>query len=76
MVGRKEDRRLLTGAACFVDDLHRPGMLHATILRSPHGHARIASIDVAAALAHPGVVDVVTARDLESPAPRIPMRAS
>src|SRR5262245_8440402 len=49
-------------------------MLHATVLRSPFGHARIGSIDVAEALAHPGVVDVVTARDLDAPAPRIPMR--
>ena len=39
---RKEDGRLLTGAARFVDDLAPPGALHATILRSPHAHARIA----------------------------------
>ncbi|MEA2424076.1 MAG: aerobic carbon-monoxide dehydrogenase large subunit, partial [Thermoleophilaceae bacterium] len=62
MVGRsvlrKEDRPLLTGAARFVDDVHRPGMVHATILRSPHAHARIESIDAGAARAAPGVLAV------------------
>jgi aerobic carbon-monoxide dehydrogenase large subunit len=71
---RKEDHRLLTGVACFVDDLHRPRMLHATVLRSTQGHARIAALDVAAARAHPGVVDVLTAGDLPPATPRIPMR--
>jgi CO/xanthine dehydrogenase Mo-binding subunit len=70
---RTEDRPLLTGAAQFVDDLHLPGSAYATVLRSPHAHAAIRSIDVGAARAHPGVVDVLTAADLPESA-RIPMR--
>ena len=42
---RKEDLPLLTGRSCFVDDLERPGALHAAILRSPHAHAGIVGID-------------------------------
>jgi CO/xanthine dehydrogenase Mo-binding subunit len=71
---RSEDQPLLTGRACFVDDLHRDGMLHATILRSPHGHARILGIDADAARAHPGVVAVFTADDLPDGQRPIPMR--
>jgi carbon-monoxide dehydrogenase large subunit len=71
---RKEDRPLLTGAARYVDDVHRPGMAHATILRSPHAHARIASIDASAARAAPGVLAVVAAEDLPGGGPEIPMR--
>ena len=50
-VPRTEDGRLLTGRALFVDDVVRPGMLHAAFLRSPHARARIAAIDAAAAQA-------------------------
>jgi CO/xanthine dehydrogenase Mo-binding subunit len=71
---RKEDRPLLTGKSCFVDDLRRPGALHAAILRSPHAHARIRSIDTAAALASPGVLDILTAADLPGDGVRIPIR--
>ena len=71
---RKEDRPLLTGAARFVDDVHRPGMLHASILRSPHGHARIVDVDTTAARARPGVAAVITAEDLGGGGPPIPMR--
>jgi len=71
---RKEDRRLLTGGSCFVDDFERPGALHAAILRSPHAHARIVEIDATAALEDERVVDVVTSDDLPHPLPRIPMR--
>ncbi|MFL5332485.1 MAG: molybdopterin cofactor-binding domain-containing protein, partial [Geminicoccaceae bacterium] len=63
-VTRNEDPRLLSGRALFVDDVELPGLLHATFLRSPHAHARILSIDTAAALARPGVVAVYTAEDL------------
>ncbi|MFQ6028876.1 MAG: hypothetical protein ACE5Q6_15440, partial [Dehalococcoidia bacterium] len=42
---RVEDPKLLTGQGCFVDDLHLPEMLYASVLRSPHAHARIRSID-------------------------------
>ena len=63
-VKRNEDARLLAGRAQFVDDVNRPGMLHAAFLRSPYAHARLRSIDVAPALAHEGVVAVYTAGDL------------
>ncbi len=61
---RKEDPRLLTGRGRYVDDLRLPGMLHATIVRSPHGHARIRGTDTSAARALPGVELVATAADL------------
>ncbi|WP_376091855.1 molybdopterin cofactor-binding domain-containing protein [Roseomonas sp. CCTCC AB2023176] len=63
-VTRNEDPRLLTGRALFVDDVNPQGLLHAAFLRSPHAHAEILSVDVAAARAHPGVVAVFTADDL------------
>jgi carbon-monoxide dehydrogenase large subunit len=63
-VKRNEDARLLAGRAQFVDDVALPGMLHAAFVRSPHAHARIVSIDAAAALGRPGVVAVYTAQDL------------
>ncbi len=63
---RKEDARLIRGLGDYCDDVRLPGMLHAAILRSPYAHARITSIDTSAALAHPQVVAVVTARDLEA----------
>ena len=54
----------VTGRARYVTDLAQPGMLYAALLRSPHAHARIRSIDVAAARAVPGVHAVVTSADL------------
>ena len=57
---RKEDPRFVRGRGRFVDDIHLPGMLHLAILRSPLAHARIHSIDVSAAEAHPKVKLVVT----------------
>jgi aerobic carbon-monoxide dehydrogenase large subunit len=71
---RKEDRPLLTGASCFVDDLNRPGALHAAVLRSPHAHARIHSIDATQARSGAGVTDVLTAAELPIPGLRIPIR--
>ncbi len=62
---RREDARLLRGLGRFLDDIaDPPGCLHAVFLRSPHPHARILGIDSAAALALPGVVAVLTGRDL------------
>lgn len=62
---RVEDAALLTGRGRFFDDLAAPAAcLHAAILRSPHAHARIRSIDVAAALALPGVVAIHDGRAL------------
>ncbi|MBB3601720.1 carbon-monoxide dehydrogenase large subunit [Mycolicibacterium sp. BK556] len=63
-VPRVEDTRLLTGHGTYVDDIVRPGMLHACFVRSPFAHARINSIDVSAAVALPGVHAVLTAADL------------
>lgn len=65
-VPRKEDARLLTGQGTFVDNLSRPGMLHAVIVRSPHAHARIVGIDTSRAAAAEGVVAVYTGEDLKS----------
>ncbi len=63
---RREDPPLLTGEALFVDDLVVPGALHVKLVRSPHAHARIVSIDTAPALAVPGVVAVLTGEDLQA----------
>jgi carbon-monoxide dehydrogenase large subunit len=73
-VERIEDLRLLRGRGQYVDDLTRPGLLHAVILRSAVAHGRIRSIDAAAALARPGVVAVITAADLGATVPTIPLR--
>ncbi len=62
---RKEDVRFVRGEGNYVDDVNLPGMLHGAILRSPFAHAKINSIDTSAALALPGVVAVVTGKDLE-----------
>ncbi|HEV3103912.1 MAG TPA: aerobic carbon-monoxide dehydrogenase large subunit [Candidatus Dormibacteraeota bacterium] len=59
-IKRKEDGRFLRGKGNYVDDVVLPGMLHMAILRSPHAHARINSVDTAAAGAKPGVIAVVT----------------
>src|SRR5438094_7305775 len=72
-VRRTEDRRFVTGRGCYVDDFTRPGLVHATVVRSEHAHARLVRIDSAAALALPGVVAVLTARDLIAATP-IPLR--
>jgi carbon-monoxide dehydrogenase large subunit len=55
-VPRKEDRPLVGGHGLFADDATAPGMLHCAILRSPHAHARITSVDCSAARSRPGVV--------------------
>src|SRR6266581_2272641 len=59
-IKRKEDGRFLRGKGNYLDDIELPAMLHMVILRSPHAHARINSVDTAAASAMPGVVAVVT----------------
>lgn len=64
---RVEDAALLTGRGRYLDDLGTPpGTLHAAILRSPHGHARIAGIDTARARALPGVAAVLTGDDIRA----------
>jgi 2-furoyl-CoA dehydrogenase large subunit len=65
-VPRVEDAALLTGRGRYIDDLGvRPGTLHAAILRSPHAHAEIAGMDVAEALAAPGIAAVLTGADIK-----------
>ncbi len=59
-IKRKEDARFLRGQGHFLDDFVLPRMAHMAILRSPHAHARIKSIDTTAASAKPGVIAVVT----------------
>ena len=66
-VTRFEDPALLAGRGRFTDDVPLPGALHACFVRSPHGHARIKSIDAAAARALPGVHAVIAADDLPEP---------
>ncbi|MCC6791952.1 MAG: molybdopterin-dependent oxidoreductase [Thermomicrobiales bacterium] len=63
-IKRREDPRLITGAGNFLDDVKLPGMLYLALVRSPHAHAKIASIDTTAAAAMPGVVGVFTGSDL------------
>jgi CO/xanthine dehydrogenase Mo-binding subunit len=58
--------RLMQGRGLYVSDLELPRMAHVVFLRSPHAHAKIASIDVAAAKHMPGVIAVVTGWDLAS----------
>jgi carbon-monoxide dehydrogenase large subunit len=64
-IKRREDPRLITGQATYVDDIKLTGMLHMAVLRSPYGHARIVSINTEPALQHPGVRAVYTAADLK-----------
>ena len=74
---RKEDLRLITGKGCFSDDVNMPQQVFAVMVRSPHAHARIVSIDIQHALASPGVLAVLTGRDMLAdglkPLPHVPM---
>src|SRR3989475_7635306 len=63
-IKRREDPRLITGTATYVDDVVPPGLLHVAIVRSPHAHARIAAIDVKKASAAAGVVAIWTGEDV------------
>src|SRR5712691_10991593 len=63
-VARKEDLKLLTGQAKFVDDINLPGQVWLAVVRSPYAHARIKSVDVKGALAHAGVVTAYSGDDL------------
>ncbi len=65
-VKRKEDARFLRGKGHYVDDIKLPGMLYMDIVRSPYAHANILSIDASKALALPGVLAVVTGKDLDA----------
>ncbi len=63
-VRRIEDPALITGRGQFTDDLQRAGLLHLVFVRSPHAHATIKQIDIADAVAVPGVLAVITGADL------------
>ena len=63
-VRRKEDLRLVTGAGCFSDDVNLPGQAYAAMVRSPHAHARIRSIETTRRAPADGVLAVLTGADL------------
>jgi aerobic carbon-monoxide dehydrogenase large subunit len=60
----RDEARLLRGEGLFVDDMRLAGEVHGYVLRSPHAHARIRSIDRSSALHVPGILAVLTAADL------------
>jgi carbon-monoxide dehydrogenase large subunit len=63
-VRRKEDQRFITGKGQYTDDISRPGQTYIHFVRSPHAHAKIKKIDSAEASRMPGVVAVLTGKDL------------
>jgi carbon-monoxide dehydrogenase large subunit len=63
-IRRVEDPVLVAGKGCYVDDIEIPGMLYIGFVRSPYAHAKIVSVDTAAAKAMPGVVTVITGEDI------------
>lgn len=64
-IKRKEDRRFLTGKGKYVDDIQLPQQSYAYILRSPHAHAKIISIDIDEAKKYPGVIAIFTGKDFQ-----------
>jgi carbon-monoxide dehydrogenase large subunit len=64
-IKRKEDPRLITGEARYLDDVKLTGMVYAAILRSPYAHAKIKRINTKKAAKHPGVVAVYTGEDFK-----------
>ena len=64
-IRRREDPRLITGRASYTDDIKLPGLVHAAILRSPHAHANISSVDTSGAEGQPGVIAVYTGADTD-----------
>ncbi|MCK6376983.1 MAG: 4-hydroxybenzoyl-CoA reductase subunit alpha, partial [Zoogloea sp.] len=65
-VRRREDYRFLTGQGTYTDDINRPNQTYAWIVRSPHAHATIKSVDTKAAKAAPGVIAVYTGEDFKA----------
>ena len=63
-VRRSEDYRLITGKGIFTDDINRPHQSYGVVVRSAFSHAKIKSVDSAAALAYPGVIAVFTGQDM------------
>ncbi len=62
-VRRKEDLRLVTGHGCYSDDFNFPGQVYGAVVRSPHAHALIRSVETAEARSMPGVLAVLTGAD-------------
>ena len=62
---RREDFRLITGQGRYTSDWNLPGQLHAVFLRADRAHAEIARLDAKQALAHPGVIAVLTGKDVQ-----------
>src|SRR3981189_2318982 len=63
-VGRKEERRFISGKGRYVDDIKLMGLTHAHFIRSPHAHAKVKSIDSSTAMKMPGVVGVLTGQQI------------
>ena len=63
-VQRREDKRFITGKGRYTDDMTVAGMAHAVFVRSPHAHAKVVSIDAEAARAMPGVIAVLSGKEL------------
>jgi carbon-monoxide dehydrogenase large subunit len=63
---RREDRKFLMGQGRYLDDLRIENLGHAVILRSPHAHARLRSIDSATAQTAPGVLTILTHEDADA----------
>jgi carbon-monoxide dehydrogenase large subunit len=75
-VKRKEDPRLITGTSTYVGDISLPGLHYVAFVRSPYPHARIRAIDTAAARRRPGVVLVVTGRDIMAHVAPLPLQGT
>ena len=73
-IERVEDLRLLRGKGLFIDDVERDGMAYAVILRSNVAHGMLRRVDAADAQRMPGVIAILTARDIGTPVPSIPLR--
>jgi CO/xanthine dehydrogenase Mo-binding subunit len=74
-IPRPDGPEKVTGRVEYVADMKRRGLLHAKLLRSPHAHARIVSIDTSAASTLPGVRAVLTAKDIPNLKKKAPTRA-
>jgi carbon-monoxide dehydrogenase large subunit len=75
-VKRREDPRLITGNATYVDDVRLPDMHYLAILRSPEAHARITRLDTSKAKAMPGVIEVITGQEIKGLTSPVPTAAA
>jgi carbon-monoxide dehydrogenase large subunit len=75
-IKRKEDPRLITGRSTYVGDITLPNMHYVAFVRSPHAHARIRGIDASGATRRPGVLAVVTGRDLAGQVAALPLASA